>query len=119
MATVNASNPNVDQTVKIFDKFYGYQANIPVQEYDAVNSYLRSVFATQKQADNFTSIFFRIVDASKIPAMNLLQQIQGESAPQVTLTFAYYLNSFQSPSTMLGLNTPTNPNFYVAHNIRQ
>ena len=119
MPTVNASNPSVDQTVKIFDRFYRYQSNIPVMEYDAVNSYLKSVFSTKQQADNFTVTFFRIVDSSQIPAMDLLQQIQGQSAPQVTLTFAYYLNSFQSPSTLLGINTPTQANYYVAHNIRQ
>jgi hypothetical protein len=117
--TVNADNPNIDQTVKIFDRFYKYEANIPVMEYDAINSYLSSVFGTKQQADNFTATFFRIVDSSQIPAMDLLQQIQGQSAPQVTLTFAYYLNSFQSASTLLGINTPTQPNYYTAHNIRQ
>jgi len=119
MGTINSTNPNIDQTVKIFDQFYSYRANIPVQEYDAVNSYLQSVFGTKQQADNFTATFFRIVEASQIPAMDLLQQIEGATAPQITLTFAYYLNSFQSPSTLLGLNTPATPNYYTAHNIRQ
>ena len=119
MATVNNANPGIDQTVKIFDQFYKYNASIPVDEYDIVNSYLRSVFSTQRQADTFTTVFFRIVTASQIPAASLLQQIQGESAPQITLTFAYYLNSFQSPATLLGLNVPTTPNYYIAHNIRQ
>lgn len=119
MGTINSANPNIDQTVKIFDRFYKYSASVPVEEYDAVNSYLRSVFGTKQQADNFTTTFFRIVESSQIPVMNLLQQIQGQSAPQINYTFAYYLNSFQSPSTLLGVQLPTIPNFYVAHNIRQ
>jgi hypothetical protein len=119
MATVNNANPNVDASVQIFDKFYQYNASIPADEYDAVYSYLKSVFGTNQQAKNFTSTFFRIVQYSGIPAMTLLQQIQGESTAQITLTFAYYLNTLQSPTTLLGLMNPTTPNYYVAHNIRQ
>jgi len=51
--------------------------------------------------------------------MELLQSLQGLSKPQVTLTFAYYLNTFQSASTMLGVQVPVQPNYYVAHNIKQ
>jgi hypothetical protein len=119
MSTINARNPRTDLTVQIFDKFYGYQQSIPSQEYDAVYSYLRSVFNTAGQAGNFTVTLFRMAAASNIPPMTLLQQLQGQSAPQITLTFAYYLNTFQSPATMLGIQVPTLPNFYVAHNIRQ
>lgn len=119
MPTVNAVNPNTDLTVKIFDRFYDFQGSIPAQEYDSVHSYLRSVFKTEAQAGNFTSTFFRIVQASDIPAMDLLNQIKGQSAIQVTLTFAFYLNTFQSPTTMIGLKQPVVPNYYVAHNIKQ
>lgn len=119
MTTVNAANPRVDQTVKIFDKFYDFQGSVPAQEYDAVHSYLRSVFKTEAQAGNFTSTFFRIVQASGIPAMNLLNQIKGQNQIEVTFTFAYYLNTFQSASTMIGVKTAVTPNYYVAHNIKQ
>lgn len=119
MSTVNAINPAIDQTVQIFDRFYGYQQSVPAQEYDAAYSYLRSVFSTDQQAGNFTSTLFRMAGASGIPAMELLQSLQGLAAPQITLTFAYYLNTFQSPATMLGIKAPVVPNFYVAHNIKQ
>ena len=119
MSTINTVNPKTDKTVQIFDKFYAYNQYVPSQEYDAVNSYLRSVFNTKEQAATFTSTMFRMAAASNIPVMTLLQQIQGLSAPQVTLTFAYYLNAFQSPSTKLGIQVPVTPNYYVAHNIKQ
>jgi hypothetical protein len=119
MSTVNAVNPAIDQTVQIFDRFYNYQQAVPSQEYDAVYSYLRSVFSTDQQAGNFTSTLFRMASASGIPALTLLQSLQGLAAPQITLTFAYYLNTFQSPATMLGIKAPYVPNFYVAHNIKQ
>jgi len=119
MSTVNATNPNIDLSVQIFDRFYNYRQSVSAQEYDAVHSYLLSVFATPKQAGNFTSTMFRIAGVSGIPVMQLLQSIQGMSGPQITLTFAFYLNTFQSPSTMLGIQAPVVPNYYVAHNIKQ
>jgi len=117
--TVNAINPRIDRTVQIFDKFYDYSQAISGPEYDAVYSYLRSVFNTTAQAENFTTTLFRIANTTGQPAITLLQDIQGASAPQVTLVFAYYLNTFQSPATQMGVQIPRTPNYYVAHNIRQ
>ena len=51
--------------------------------------------------------------------MTLLQEFQGQSAPEITLTLAYYLNNTRSSSTLLGLNAATQPNFYAARNVRQ
>jgi len=118
MASVNAINTKTDLTVQIFDRFYGYEQHVPVDEYDAVNSYFRSVFKSVEAAGNFTVNVFRISQQSGIPVMTLLQQFQGQSAPAVTLTLAYYLNGIRSSSTLLGVNTPTQPNFYIARNIR-
>lgn len=116
--TVNYANPKTDSTVKIFDEFYAYAADVPAQEYDAVNSYFRSVFATAEAAGNFTVTLFRIAEQSETPVMTLLEQIQGSGQPELTLTLAYYLNNNRSSSTLLGVNAAVTPNFYVARNIR-
>jgi hypothetical protein len=116
--TVNYANPNVDGTVKIFDEFYVYSANVPQLEYDAIYSYFLSVFGTAEAAGNFTISVFRISESSGIPAMTLLQEFQGQAQPELTLTLAYYLNSVRSNSTLLGVNAATVPNFYVARNVR-
>jgi hypothetical protein len=118
MASVNAINTKTDLTVQIFDRFYGYEQHVPVEAYDAVLSYFRSVFSSAEAAGNFTVSLFRVSKQSGIPIMTLLQQFQGQSAPQITLTLAYYLNGIRSSSTLLGVNVPTQPNFYVARNIR-
>jgi hypothetical protein len=118
MSSVNAYNPRTDTTVQIYDRFYGYQEQVPVDQYDAVNSYFKSIFKNAIAAENFTISLFRISRVSQTPVMTLLQQLQGQTAPQVTLTLAYYLNGLNSSSTLLGLNVPTQPNYYVAHNIR-
>lgn len=116
--TVNYANPKLDGTVRIFDEFYAYAADVPQLEYDAVNSYFRSVFGNEQSAGNFTVTVFRVSESSGIPVMTLLQEFQGQSAPELTLTLAYYLNSLRSNSTLLGLNAATQPNFYVARNVR-
>jgi hypothetical protein len=118
MASVNAINTKTDLTVQIFDRFYGYEQQVPVDQYDAVNSYFRSVFDSIEAAGNFTVSVFRVSNQTGIPVMNLLQQFQGQSAPQINLTLAYYLNGIRSSSTLLGINVPTQPNFYIARNIR-
>jgi hypothetical protein len=121
MGSVNNYNHSLDTTVQIYDRFYGYQQNVQVEEYDAVYSYFKSVFkdtVTTEAAQNFTVSLFRISRLSGTPVMTLLQQFQGMTGPQITLTLAYYLNSARSRSTLLGLNVPTQTNYYVAHNIR-
>ena len=117
--TVNYANPNIDGTVKIFDQFYAYSADVTQLEYDAVYSYFLSVFGTAEAAGNFTVSVFRVSESSGIPVMTLLEEFQGQSAPELTLTLAYYLNSIRSNSTLLGVNAATQPNFYVARNVRQ
>ena len=42
MSTVNYTNYNKDLTVRVFDSFYNYDANVPADEYDIVYSYFRS-----------------------------------------------------------------------------
>ena len=118
MGSVNAINTNTDLSVRVFDSFYSFSQNVPADEYDVVNSYFRSVFGTTDAAGNFTVTLFRIAAQSKIPVLTLLQQIQGQSQPQLTLTLTYYLNGLRSPATLLGVNVPSIPNYYVAKNIQ-
>jgi hypothetical protein len=119
MSTLNETNPRIDQTVQIFDRFYDYSANIPSAEYDIVMSYFRSVFTTTLAAENFTTALFRVAEESNTPALTLLQSLEGQNSIELTITMAYYLNSLRSPATLLGVLQPTTPNFYTARNVRQ
>ena len=119
MSTINEVNPKIDQTVHIFDQFYNYSANVPAMEYDIVLSYFRSVFTTTLAAENFTTALFRVAEASDTSALTLLQSLEGQNSVQLTISMAYYLNSIRSPATLLGVLTPTTPNFYTARNVRQ
>ena len=117
--TINQINTSIDRTVQIFDRFYSYSAGVDAVEYDVVYSYFASVFNTKQQAKNFTTTLFRVAEWSDIPPLTLLEQFKGQPAPQITFIFAYYLNTLQSPATMLGIGAPATPNAYVAHNIKQ
>jgi pyruvate/2-oxoacid:ferredoxin oxidoreductase alpha subunit len=118
MGSVNSYNVSIDQTVQLFDQFYDYSTSVSAQEYDAVYSFFRSQFATAEAAGNFTVALFRISENSRIPVMDLLSQIEGLGTVELTLTLAYYLNNLRSASTLLGLNQPVTPNFYVARNVK-
>ena len=118
MGSVNAINKKTDQTVQIFDRFYGYQQSVAADEYDVVFSYFKSVFGSTEAAANFTVSLFRVSQQSAIPVTTLLQQLQGQSGPQLTASLAYFLNGVRSATTLLGVKVPTQPNYYVAHNIR-
>jgi hypothetical protein len=120
MSTVNQANLQTDQTVRIYDLFYNYSANVPVLEYEAVLTYFESVFKTRLAAENFTSALFRVAEQTNTSSMSLLQsfQVSGQSAPEITSLMAYYLNSVRSTSTLLGVLTPTTPNYYTARNVR-
>ena len=121
MASVNYTNYNIDQTVRVFDTFYDYDVNIPVGEYDAVNSYFRSVMTTKQAADNFTSSLFRVAQDTKIPALTLLKSFQagGSSGMDLNVNMAYYLNSIRNRATLLGVGVAVAPNFYAARNVVQ
>ena len=118
MGSVNSYNVSIDQTVQLFDQFYDYSTSVPVQEYDAVYSFFRSQFNTAEATGNFTVALFRVSENSRLPVMDLLSQMEGLGTVELTLTLAYYLNNLRSASTLLGLNQPVTPNFYVARNVK-
>jgi hypothetical protein len=115
--TVNSLNTNVDLTVRIYDQFYAYEQFVNAEEYDAVFSYMRSVFTTDLAAGNFTVALFRIADTTRTPVLTILQNIQGQDAIQLTATLAYYLNNLRSGSTLLGVGATVTPNYYTARNV--
>lgn len=118
MGTVNYVNPSTDQTVRIYDEFYNYELVVPAQEYEVVYGYFQSVFGTKDAAANFSMAMFKISQESEIPVLTLLQELEGRTGPELTLTLAYYLNGTRSKSTLLGINSKTTPNYYVARNVR-
>jgi hypothetical protein len=124
MASINYTNYNIDQTVRVFDTFYDYDVNIPVGDYDVVNSYFKSVMTTKQAADNFTVSLFRVAQDTNIPPLTLLQAFQAGNTNNnpglsLNLNMAYYLNSIRNRATLLGVGIAVAPNFYAARNVVQ
>jgi hypothetical protein len=119
MSSINNTNYNIDQTVRVFDSFYEYDVNVPAAEYDIVYSYFKSVMKTELAAGNFTVSLFKVADDTKIPALDLLKSFEGQSGVNLNLNLAYYLNSIRNRATLLGVGVPLTSNFYAARNVVQ
>lgn len=117
MSTVNYVDPKLDMTVRVFDNFYEFATEVPVDQYDLVYSYFSKVFKDQLAAKNFTITLFQVADYTKRPVQDLLAEIQGQDQIQLTSTLCYYLNNQRSNSTLLGINAIVQPNFYAARNV--
>ena len=120
MSTVNYANPNIDLTVRVYDSFYDYDVNIPVGDYDVVNSYFQTVMGTKQAAENFTVSLFRVAETTNIPALTLLQGFQGQgNGVNLNVSLAYYLNLIRDRATLLGVGAAVIPNFYPAQAVLQ
>lgn len=118
--TINAVNPKIDTTIRIFDSFYSYDEFVNAEEYDIVNSFFLTVIEDRIAAGNFTVSLFRIAEQTQTPVLTLLQEIQanGTSQLQITQSLTYYLNNLRSPATLLGYGVISTPNQYTARNVR-
>lgn len=117
--SVNYANQNVDQTVRIYDSFYIFDANVPAAEYDIVYSYFKQSMGNATVAGNFTVSLFQVASITKIPALTLLDNLQGQTGLNLSLNMAYYLNNIRSRATLLGVNSQPVPNFYAARAVLQ
>jgi hypothetical protein len=119
MSTVNYTNYNQDQTVRVFDRFYDYDVNVPAAEYDVVYSYFLREMTTKQAAGNFTVSLFRVAQETNIPPLTLLSQFEGQTGVNLNVSLAYYLNQIRSRATLLGVSSPVTPNVYAARNVIQ
>lgn len=115
--SVNQTNYNTDQTVRIFDRFYEFEKYVPAAEYDIVNSYFKSVMANPITAGNFTVSLFQVSERTGIEPLTLLNEFQGLNGIELSINLAYYLNQIRSRAALLGVGAPVSPNFYAARNV--
>jgi hypothetical protein len=119
MSTVNYTNTNIDQTVRIFDSFYSFDTNVPAVEYDIVLSYFKSVMSSAQAAGNFTVSLFRVAQDTGVEPLSLLAEFEGQTGIGLSAQLAYYLNQVRSRATLLGVGVAVVPNVYAARNVLQ
>ena len=117
MAKIIDSRTNLDQTVKIFDDFYGFNLVINASEYDVVHSYFVGVCSSKQAAENFTVYLFRISQETDIPVLTLLNYIKGLEKMEMNAVITYYLNTFKSKTSLYGFGVIPQPNVPIARNI--
>jgi hypothetical protein len=112
------TNP-LEQTVKIFDSFYNNNLVVNSNQYDIVRGYFLSICDTKEMADNYTAILFRIAQEAKVDALTFLDAVKGtnQNLLELNKTFAYYLNSFKSKTSLYGIGIVPKPNQPVARNV--
>lgn len=119
MSSVNDANPNLGQTVRVFDSFYAFDTNVPAAEYDVVFSYFQKQMTTKQAAGNFTMSLFRVAQDTGIPALTLLSEFEGTAGVNLNVQLAYYLNLIRNRATLLGVGVAVRPNFYPARAVIQ
>ncbi len=120
MASINTVNYNLDQTVRVFDSFYLYDLVIPANEYDLVYSYFLNESNNAETAGNFTVSLFSVSRDTRIPALDLLKQFEGNGiGVNLTATLAYYLNLIRNRATLLGVQITLQPNYYASQLVLQ
>jgi hypothetical protein len=120
MTTVNTTNYNIDQTVRVYDQFYNFSVNVPAAEYDIVYSFFLKEMTLPRTAGNFTVSLFRVAETTNIPVLTLLQGFQGQgNGINLNVSLAYYLNLIRDRATLLGVGATVIPNFYPAQAVLQ
>jgi hypothetical protein len=119
MPRILDTRTSLDQTVRIFDSFYAINLTVNADTYDIVHGYFLSVCESKNIADNFTAVLFRIAQETQIYILDLLDQIKGTTKMEMNQTFAYYLNSFKSKTSLYGIAVIPKSNQPVARNIVQ
>lgn len=120
MAKIIDDRTQIDPTIKIFDSFYAVQLTVPPDQFDIVRGFFLGICESQKIANNFTAILFRVAQETQIDVLTLLQQLKGaENKLKMNQIITYFLNSLKSKTTLYGVGAIPKPNQPVSRNIVQ
>ena len=109
----------VDKTVKAFQSFDETELSVNAATYEVVLSFFKGLTTTEKIAKSYSENLFKIAQATGIDVLTLLETFEADEKLKVTLTMAYYLNSFSDKTVMYGASDIVAPNYLVARNIVQ
>lgn len=108
-----------DKTATAFENFDDRQLSVSAAAYEIVLSFFSGLTTNAKTAKSYSENLFKISQATGIDVMTLLGTFEADDKLKVTLTMAYYLNSFSDKTVMYGASDIVAPNYIVARNIIQ
>jgi len=117
MALIDGAKTQLDNTARVFDKFYEFDATVNANEYDIIFSYFFSVSNNRDVAGNFTAMIFRIAGITGINSLELLNDIKGTTKLETNALIAYYLNNLKSKTSLYGIGAIPTPNQTVQRNV--
>jgi hypothetical protein len=106
-------------TVSLADTFSTVNLKIDPNTYEIVLAFFRGMTTSEKTAKAFTENLYRIAQQTDIDVLTLLESFEGTDKMSMTMTMAYYLNSFSDKTVMYGVNNIITANQPVARNIVQ
>jgi len=115
--TVDAPRSQLDNTVRLFDKFYEFDLVVDASQYDVVNSYFESMADSKSVGRNFTVMLFRISSITGESPLTLLEYIKGTNKMEMNALMTYYLNSIKSKTTLYGISVSPMPNETIQRNV--
>ena len=111
---VNAADP----TTAVFETFYNPQGyNVDASTYDAVIAFFIKQSKSPSQAKKLADILFRIANDLTIEPTQLLYDMENNKSLTIDSQISYYLNLINSRTTLQGITTPIQPNYYAARSI--
>ena len=81
MGTVNVTKNTQEQSVTLYDEFYNKTTAISQNEYEVVRTFFKSYGYDNEIADDFTAVFFQILDAYNITQDELLKEFKVAVLP--------------------------------------
>ncbi len=103
--------------VNILNNFYKTNLSIDAATYDIVFSFFAERTSSTKIANTFTENLFRASAQSGVDVMELLEAFEDTDKLRMTLTLAYYLNTFSDKTVMYGVANEIQANQFVTRNI--
>ena len=115
-----------DNTLEVFDTFYGQKLIINAGEWDSVYSYFVGVLKgnpeserTKQTASQFATVLFRIAQETGTNINIFLDYFRtnAETSVQVNTEMAFYLNLLKSKTALYGVSNVPTPNQAVQRNV--
>jgi hypothetical protein len=107
------------KTVSLSTSLTDIGIKVDANTYEIVLAFFTGMTTSQKTAKAFTENLYRISQQTEIDVLTLLESFEGTDKMSMTMTMAYYLNSFSNKTVMYGVNNIIQANQPVARNIVQ
>lgn len=106
-------------TVQIFDNYFNLQLGVNGEEFQIVYAYFRERTSNDSVASTYAEILFKISNLTGIPVQELLTEFGDKQGMDLSLSMAYYLNTFGDKTMMYGVMNVVPPNERVQRNVVQ